>query len=59
MRPNLNDPEFTLQLLIDLRVHEHKDKIEEVAMKANQERELEKHLEKLNAEWKKMVLDTK
>jgi dynein heavy chain len=59
MRPNLSDPQFTLSSLIDQKVHLHKEKIEEIAMKANQEIDLEAKIEKLQTEWKKAVLDTK
>lgn len=38
---------------------EYKDKIEEISLKAHQEKELEKQIEKMISDWKKVVFDTK
>jgi hypothetical protein len=45
--------------LIELNVLEHKDKIEEISLKAHQEKDLEKQIEKLIFDWKKVVFETK
>jgi len=37
----LSGSSFTLNTLLDLNVIQHKDKLEEIALKANQERDLE------------------
>jgi Dynein heavy chain, N-terminal region 2 len=42
MRFDLNDALFTLNSLLELNVMQHKDKFEEIALKASQEKELEK-----------------
>ena len=41
-RFDLNDAEFTLNSLLELNVMEYKDKFEEIALKATQEKDLEK-----------------
>ena len=38
---NLQDDNFTLQTLIELNVKKDKDKISEISLKANKERELD------------------
>lgn len=59
MRIDLQDENFTLNSLIELNVLEHKDKIEEISLKAHQEKDLEKQIEKLISDWKKVVFETK
>lgn len=56
---DLNNDEFTLQSLIDLNVKKEKDKLGEIALKANKERELAATFEKIHAEWKKISFETK
>lgn len=41
MRLDLDNDDFTLQSLIELNVKQEKDKIGEISLKANKERELE------------------
>lgn len=59
MRPNLDDDFFTLNSLLELNVQQHKYKLEEIALKAKQELEIELNIERLTQEWKKAVFDTK
>ena len=59
MTLNLNDDDFTLNSLIDLNVKKDKDKIGEISLKANKEAELDGQFKKIEAEWKKMQIETK
>ena len=59
MRLDLNDDDFTLRSLIELNVKKEKDKIGEIAQKAEKEKELEATYEKVASEWKKVEFETK
>ena len=59
MRLELENDDFTLQSLIDLNVKQEKDKIGEIAQKADKERELEATYEKVHSEWKKCCFEVK
>ena len=38
---------------------QYKGKLEEIALKANQEKDLEQQYEKITSEWRKATFDTK
>ena len=59
MKLDLNAEDFTLQSLIDLNVKKEKDKIGEIAQKADKERELQSIYEKVFNDWKKAQFETK
>lgn len=48
---NIEDPEFTLNTLIQMKVNDFKDEIGEIALKANKESELEKQLKLTLEPW--------
>jgi len=59
MKLDLNAEDFTLQSLIDLNVKKEKDKIGEIAQKAEKERELQQIYDKVFNDWKKAQFETK
>ena len=59
MKLDLSNEYFTLNSLIELNVKKDKDKIGEIAMKADKERELEQIFEKVNLDWKKAEFKVK
>lgn len=59
MRLDLSNDDFTLNSLIELNVKQEKDKIGEIAQKAEKEKELEATYEKVAAEWRKAIFETK
>jgi dynein heavy chain len=48
---DIQDVDFTLQSLIDMKVNDMKDEIAEIALKANKEAELEKQLKIVIDSW--------
>lgn len=56
---DLENDEFTLSSLMELNVKKDKDKLGEIALKANKESELESTFKKVEAEWKKSEIETK
>lgn len=59
MRLELENDDFTLNSLIELNVKKEKDKIGEIAQKAEKEKELEATYEKVASEWRKAIFETK
>ena len=49
---DINEPSFTLDSLIELRVNDKKDEIAEIALKANKEEELERQIKEVEDSWK-------
>lgn len=47
----LDDPDFTLKTLLELKVNDHKEEIAEIALKAKKEEELEKQLKEVVSSW--------
>ena len=58
-RLDLNNEYFTLNSLIEHNVKKDKDKIGEIAMKADKEKELEQIFEKVTTDWKKAEFTVK
>ena len=59
MTLDLSNDAFTLDSLIQLNVKQEKDKLGEIALKANKERELSAQFEKVVNDWKKQIFETK
>ena len=55
----LSESTFTLNSLLELNVVQHKVKLEEIALKANQEKDLERQYDVISSEWRKASFDTK
>lgn len=56
---DLQSDDFTLQSLIDLNVKKDKDRLGEIALKANKEQELEDTLRKIQDQWKRCSVEVK
>ena len=52
-----NDPKFTFQDTVDLKVHEHAEDVEEIVETANKELKIERKLRDIELLWKDMTLD--
>ena len=52
-----NDPKFTFEDTVDLKVHEHAEDVEEIVETANKELKIERKLRDIEMLWKDMTLD--
>lgn len=52
-----NDPKFTFEDTVDLKVHEHAEDVEEIVETANKELKIERKLRDIELLWKDMTLD--
>lgn len=52
-----NDPKFTFEDTIALKVHEHTDDVEEIVETANKELKIERKLRDIEALWRDLHMD--